>query len=55
MKFEFTIEEVSLIMGSLARMPYETVYVMIENIKQQAGPQLPKQEDGVIVPPSTTK
>ena len=38
MKFEFTIEEVSLIMGSLARMPYETVYVMIENIKQHRIP-----------------
>jgi hypothetical protein len=51
MKFEFTIEEVNLIMAALGRMPYEAVFQMIENIRQQAGSQLPKQEDGAIVPP----
>ena len=40
MKFEFTIEEVNLIMNSLGRMPYEAVYQLIDNVRQQAGPQL---------------
>ena len=58
MKFEFTIDETNLIMASLARMPYESVFQIIENIKQQAAPQLQAQQgpDGstaVPAPPST--
>jgi hypothetical protein len=54
MKFEFTIDETNLIMASLARMPYESVFQIIENIKQQAGPQLPQQpgpDGSTAVPP----
>jgi hypothetical protein len=50
MHFEFTIEEVNMIMGALARLPYEAVAPMIDNIRRQAEPQLqqmPPAEDTV--------
>ena len=40
MKFEFTIEEVNVIMAALARAPYEAVFQLIDNIRQQAAPQI---------------
>jgi len=40
MKFEFTLEETNLVMASLGRMPYESVFQLVDNIKSQAGPQL---------------
>jgi hypothetical protein len=40
MKFEFTIEELNTIMTALGRMPYEAVFQLVENIRQQAGPQI---------------
>ena len=40
MTFEFTIEELNLIMASLGRMPYESVFQLVEKIRQQAAPQL---------------
>jgi hypothetical protein len=43
MKLEFTIEELNIIMASLARMPYESVFQIIENIKMQAANQSPSQ------------
>jgi len=43
MKFEFTLEELNLIMAGLGRMPYESVFQLVENIRKQAGPQLPQQ------------
>jgi hypothetical protein len=55
MKFEFTLDETNLIMASLARMPYESVFQIIENIRQQAAPQLPQQtgpDGSVPLPPS---
>ena len=40
MKFEFNMEEINIIMASLARMPYEQVFQLIDNIKAQATPQI---------------
>jgi hypothetical protein len=44
MKFEFTIEEVNLIMAALARMPYESVAQMIDNVRKQAEPQIQQMQ-----------
>ena len=41
MNFEFTIEEVNVIMAALGRSPYEAVFQLVEKIRTQAGPQLP--------------
>lgn len=40
MKFEFTLEQINVVMASLGRMPYEQVFQLVENIRQQAAPQL---------------
>ena len=40
MKFEFTIEELNIIMAALGRMPYEQVFTLVENVRKQAGPQI---------------
>jgi hypothetical protein len=45
MKFEFNIEEVNTILGSLARMPYESVFQLIDNIRAQAGPQVQAMQE----------
>lgn len=41
LKFEFTIEEANMILGSLGKQPYEAVFPLIKNIQDQAQPQLP--------------
>ena len=40
------INTLNLIMGGLARLPYEQVFQTIENIKQQVGPQIQAQQQG---------
>jgi len=40
MKFEFTLEQINTVMAALGRMPYEQVFQLVENIRQQAAPQL---------------
>ena len=42
MKFEFTLDEVNVIMAALGRAPYEQVFQLVENIRKQAAPQLPE-------------
>jgi len=44
MNFEFTIEEVNVIMAALGRAPYETVFQLVEKIRQQAAPQIQQQQ-----------
>jgi len=45
MKFEFTIEELNLIMASLGRMPYESVFMLVENVRKQAAPQMQQAQE----------
>ena len=52
MNFEFTIEEVNVIMAALGKAPYEQVFHIVEKIRQQAAPQLPKNTAGPTVPGS---
>jgi hypothetical protein len=40
----FTVDEVNAIMGMLGRQPYEQVEGLINKIRAQAIPQLPKPE-----------
>jgi hypothetical protein len=40
MKFEFTLEELNVVMAALGRMPYEQVFQLVEKIREQAAPQL---------------
>ena len=41
MQFEFTIDEVNGILAVLGKQPFEAVAPLIDNIRQQAVPQLP--------------
>ena len=43
MKFEFTLEELNVIMAALGRMPYESVTLLVDKIREQATPQLKQQ------------
>ncbi|NDB60320.1 hypothetical protein EB001_17975 [bacterium] len=36
----FTLDEVNAILGNLGKLPYENVFPLIENIRNQALPQL---------------
>jgi hypothetical protein len=40
MKFDLTIEEANIIMAALGKMPYESVFQLVEKIKAQAQEQL---------------
>lgn len=48
LKFEFTIDETNVILGSLSKQPFEFVSGLITKIQQQAGPQLPPPTDTVV-------
>lgn len=52
LKFELTVEEANLVIAALAKMPFETVVVLIPKIQQQAQSQLPQQDRMVGPPPS---
>jgi hypothetical protein len=45
-KFEFTVEEVKIILNSLARLPYDQVAKFIENIVETLNAQEPKKPEG---------
>jgi len=44
LNFELTLEETNVILGSLGKMPYDTVAGLIIKIQEQAQPQLPALE-----------
>lgn len=51
MKLNLTLNEINLILTSLGKMPYESVFELVGKIREQAEPQLqyesqsqPKQE-----------
>jgi hypothetical protein len=43
MKFEFTLDQLNIIMSALGRMPYENVFALIAEVQRQVQPQLPQQ------------
>lgn len=44
-KLELSLDEVNIILGSLSKQPYETVYKLINTISETAREQLaPKEE-----------
>jgi hypothetical protein len=43
-KLELKLEEVQYVLGALSQLPYAQVASLIENIKQQAEKQLPKEQ-----------
>jgi hypothetical protein len=45
MKFEFTLDEINVIMAALGKAPYEAVAGVIANIQKQAQPQL--EQNGI--------
>ena len=45
MKFELTVEEANLVLTALGRMPYESVFQLINNMQQQAQNQIDKPEE----------
>lgn len=44
LKFELTLDEANLVLGSLGKAPFETVANLINKLQQQAQPQLPALE-----------
>lgn len=44
LKFELTINEANLVLGSLGKMPYESVAELIGKLREQAQPQLAEAE-----------
>lgn len=44
LKFEFTVEEANVILGSLGTQQYQQVAGVIEKIRAQAAPQLKQVE-----------
>ncbi len=39
-KLELSVEEINLILNALSNLPYIQVHALIQNVQQQAGPQL---------------
>jgi len=39
LKLDLSIQEINLILASLGRMPYESVFVLVEKIRNQAKEQ----------------
>ena len=50
-KFEFTHEQVNIIVAALGRMPYETVFALINDIQKQAQIQLSSSTPRDVGPP----
>ncbi len=50
-KLELTVEEVNVILQSLGNMPYAQVVALVENIKNQAIPQVPAPETAPMPAP----
>jgi hypothetical protein len=48
MNFEFNINEVNIIMSALGRMPYESVFDLVEKIRAQAAPQLQQTQEEIV-------
>lgn len=51
LKFEFTVEQINLILASLGRMPYESVALMIADIQKQAQEQIKENGVRTVGPP----
>ena len=49
MKFQFTIEQVNLILHALSKLPYEVPADMIAELRSQAEPQVRKPNLEVAV------
>jgi len=43
-KLEFTLDQLNVVMASLGKMPYESVFPLVELIRTQAGPQVEAQQ-----------
>lgn len=50
-KFEFTVDQVNLILASLGRMPYEAVAPMIAEVQKQAQEQIKENGVRTVGPP----
>ena len=35
MKYEFTVEEINIILAALGKAPYESVFQLVDNIRNQ--------------------
>jgi hypothetical protein len=45
MKLEFTIDQVNIILTSLGRMPYESVFTLIADVQTQAQAQIAQKQN----------
>lgn len=49
-KLELTVEETNIVLASLGRMPYESVYLVVEKIKKQGESQIAEQQTDLLTP-----
>ena len=45
MKLDLSINEINTIMASLGKMPYESVFAVIEKIREQATSQVEQEKE----------
>jgi hypothetical protein len=45
MKLDLNVQEVNAIMASLGRMPYESVFALVEKIREQATAQVEQEKE----------
>ena len=45
LKFELSVEEANLVLGALAKAPFEQVAGLITKLREQAQPQLTAQQE----------
>jgi len=45
MKFDLSVNEINTIMASLGKMPYESVFAVIEKIREQATSQVEQEKE----------
>ena len=44
LKFEFTVDEINMILGAIGRLPYENVFQLVEKIRTQASTQVAERD-----------
>ena len=47
LQFELTLDEANVVLASLGKQPFDSVAQLIQNIQQQAQPQLPALEAAI--------
>lgn len=44
-KLELSVNEINIILSALGKSPYETVFMTVESLRRQVGPQLQAKQN----------